>query len=970
MLSKFQDSESFGKDVTSFGADDEDRGGDNLLCRSCNRAFQNRYNFSRHVQAGLCTNALTCSYCKKKFTRKFALERHVESSHVTSTEATLSFCCGICPSAFASAAEVRDHRETEHVVPNHNFQQIDSAHRRQCIIYQSIFPDSIKVMDHGLFLSYDLVKDLIQTLLVEKDYFTVNLVMFVEMAKLDEKGEHVQTNVFPFRSQKIIVSRTADAIPLDDVANACGDIERNVDEFLFRGSGWKVVQPLFLNAEVVECLPLAGGVPPIPLHVSMWKRSKGIMVDANEESSRDHADGLCFYYAVARHLLGSEVEHDHLTEFVEHKLKKPKEGKLSATNGDIDAFEELNSEFDLAINVVYLNESSNVLPVRASKKLNAKNQIVLFLFYVTLDKETELNTMHYALVENPQRLFARRQQNVDGGIQRTSPVFVCWNCFNTFKRKSAYDEHTSFCHENDCIKIRMPPEGSSRKFMADAKASSKAFLSAFILIFDFEALQTEPDLPCSCTKEMRENRKWADSLTDEEKKEYALYETMLWGELWENYRHDREVAKLEKKKMPRPPRQSDIDPQPMKFCTHRVRVLKEQPPFGYSYILLDRDGNVKEHKVWYGEKCAEKFLDDVLRISEKWLPSVSPGKPMDLLTAEEKALLYSIPFCYLCDKAMDVNDRVLDHDHVNGKFLGVAHNECNLHRKETYSLTCFAHNFIGYDSHFLIRAINAHDNIYKVNAVPLNTQKFKAISINNRINFVDSLAFLGDSLQKLVNTLHESGSSFPITEQCRLLREHSKLKPLLRKKGVYPYSFTTSIKRLEECRELPPIEAFYNDLTGEPCTQEDYARAVAIWKTAKCKTMLDYTTVYLTSDVYLLADVVIDFRNKIWKNFGLDMCKYLSLPHLTFDCMLKNTGVEIAHIHNQEMADLLQKSIRGGHSFVNLRHAAKEEGEWTLLYLDANNLYGWAMKTALPLEGLCWMTDEEIAAYNPEKVSE
>ena len=42
-------------------------------------------------------------------------------------------------------------------------------------------------------------------------------------------------------------------------------------------------------------------------------------------------------------------------------------------------------------------------------------------------------------------------------------------------------------------------------------------------------------------------------------------------------------------------------------------------------------------------------------------------------------------------------------------------------------------------------------------------------------------------------------------------------------KGIYPYSYI-SPEKFEE-RELPPIDAFYNDLKDEPLSKEDYQRA-------------------------------------------------------------------------------------------------------------------------------------------------
>jgi hypothetical protein len=46
------------------------------------------------------------------------------------------------------------------------------------------------------------------------------------------------------------------------------------------------------------------------------------------------------------------------------------------------------------------------------------------------------------------------------------------------------------------------------------------------------------------------------------------------------------------------------------------------------------------------------------------------------------------------------------------------------------------------------------------------------------------------------------------------------------RKGVYPYSYMDSWERFNE-PELPPKEAFYNDLHDEPI--EDYLYAQRVW---------------------------------------------------------------------------------------------------------------------------------------------
>ena len=417
-------------------------------------------------------------------------------------------------------------------------------------------------------------------------------------------------------------------------------------------------------------------------------------------------------------------------------------------------------------------------------------------------------------------------------------------------------------------------------------------------------------------------------------------------------------------------------------------MLTHQPPFAYSLALVNRNKEVLVHKSYQGSDAADNFILTVLELAETYLPALSPGVPMEELTKEQKTMLYKENTCYLCDDTMAPSERVLDHDHITGEILGVAHNRCNLRRKETAKLACFCHNFQNYDSHFLIRAINRHVPNGKdcVKAIPLNTQKFKTLTVNNRIEFLDSVSFLPDSLAGLVDSLKKSNGTFPILRQVLVEREEDFA--MLTRKGVYPYSFAASEDLLNRTTKLPSIKHFANDLDGTKCSEADYNHAKKVWRQFGCKNMSDYTSLYCLSDVLLLADVVMERRDTMWNLFQLDMSRYLSLPHMALDIMLKMTEAEIELISDIDMNYSLMRNIRGGHSFVNLRYARqKKKGERaeqkpyrndnsvhyddgvdedvSISYLDANNLYGAAMSFPLPYSDFRWLEKEEVDVFDP-----
>ncbi len=467
-------------------------------------------------------------------------------------------------------------------------------------------------------------------------------------------------------------------------------------------------------------------------------------------------------------------------------------------------------------------------------------------------------------------------------------------------------------------------------------------------------------------------------MTAEKRQEDALEQKMLESELVFDRTKQLESRRKRKAGSSLPTFSYPRRLRPPVLCHHKTKVMHNQPPFAYSYVMVNREGEVLEDRVYIGEDAAEDFLTNVIALSNKYLPFLSPGSPLDIPPEEQDSIRESDDnVCHICDGPIEYGEAVLDHDHLTGKFVGTAHDRCNLLRREQLRLTCYAHNFTGYDSHFIIRALAKYPEYFSgLGAIPLNTQKFKTLNMNrNKVVFLDSCQFLPDTLASLVDMQREGGNTFPILSQ---LKTGSRRKEMMLRKGVYPYSSAVSKKILEEMTSLPPIEAFYNDLKGEACSEEDYRHAQTVWKAFDCQNMLDYTCLYVRTDSYLLAEVVIKFRETIYETFGLDMCQYLSLPHLAKDIMLKLTGAEIELVHDQEMSDLLQKNIRGGLSYVNVRHAKRKEVEGavatdyhpdrrSLMYFDANNLYGESMRYPLPLRGFRWLTEEEIAGFDSLK---
>ena len=79
-------------------------------------------------------------------------------------------------------------------------------------------------------------------------------------------------------------------------------------------------------------------------------------------------------------------------------------------------------------------------------------------------------------------------------------------------------------------------------------------------------------------------------------------------------------------------------------------------------------------------------------------------------------------------------------------------------------------------------------------------------------------------------------------------------------------------------------------------SDKEYLACIKIWNKFNTKNMGDYHDHYLKKDVLLLTDIFEKFIDKCLKFYKLDSCHYFSSPGLSWDAVLKMTGVELEKI--------------------------------------------------------------------------
>ena len=189
---------------------------------------------------------------------------------------------------------------------------------------------------------------------------------------------------------------------------------------------------------------------------------------------------------------------------------------------------------------------------------------------------------------------------------------------------------------------------------------------------------------------------------------------------------------------------------------------------------------------------------------------------------------------------------------------------------------------------------------------------------------------------------------------------------LLLTKGVYPCEYMDNWERFDET-SLPDKESFYSSLNMENTDDVDYGHGNNVFKIFKLKNLGEYHDLYVQSDTLLLADIFENFRNMCIKVYELDPAHFLSLPGLAWQACLKKINVKLELLTDYDMLLMVEEGIRGGichsiHRYAKMnnkymKYYDKNKESSYIEYLDANNLYGWAMSQRLPVNGFKWIND-------------
>lgn len=398
---------------------------------------------------------------------------------------------------------------------------------------------------------------------------------------------------------------------------------------------------------------------------------------------------------------------------------------------------------------------------------------------------------------------------------------------------------------------------------------------------------------------------------------------------------------------------------------------------GY-YVKCSYDDSLSFYRSYTGLDCMQWFVKELHQFAEDVETVFLCPLPMETLTPQQQRSFIRATHCHICEKPFTESDKkVRDHNHLDSKYRGAGHESCNLNFQDSHTIPVVFHNLSSYDGHLVIRALAETEG--QINLLPVNKEKYISFTKhipNNLVQFrfIDSIRFMAAGLDKLASYLED----YPILKS-EFKDMTEKQVNLLTRKGIFPYDYMNNWNKLLEM-QLPSKRDFYNSLNDTHVSDEAYAHAQSVWWTFKCKTMRDYSDLYMKTDILLLADIFEEFRLTCHKTYGLDPAFSYTLPGYAWQCMLYKTGQKLDLLTDLEMVMFIEKGIRGGLSQCSKRYAEannkyvpnydSSKDSTYLMYFDINNQYGWAMSQYLPFSGFKWMNERDVENFDVMTLSD
>ena len=243
-------------------------------------------------------------------------------------------------------------------------------------------------------------------------------------------------------------------------------------------------------------------------------------------------------------------------------------------------------------------------------------------------------------------------------------------------------------------------------------------------------------------------------------------------------------------------------------------------PVSFSVKFCSEVPELRFKPIYYaGKDAAKVFVSKIRQVARKINELFPDPMPMKR-TKEEQEKWEKETRCFACGKEFVPGDKnlkkVFDHDHYTGAYRSAMHSQCNFQCQDRKTFPIFLHNFSGYDSHLLLKELNAFDD-GEVKCLLRNEEKcisiMKKFHVSNHYDyqgvwrkkfvtfeFKDSFLFLSSSLENLAKSLGKE-------DFAPLAIRFGKEWELLTGKQVFPNRFLRGMESLSH-EGFVPIEEF------------------------------------------------------------------------------------------------------------------------------------------------------------------
>ena len=783
-------------------------------------------------------------------------------------------------------------------------------------------PDEVDFSHQVSFVGEDLKRILRAEV---EDHHHVSFIICLDITFIkDTTGE--SSTGFGIHTKRMSIQTEEDIEPA--VASFILQALNIIETVELRGSGWIFKNINKGTLHVSTFRPFTGASSFFPLPPKLRNKRACINVQNRDEK--------CFLWSILSALHPPSHHVDRVSKYSPFQHELNMEGlpmPMPVNKSMYLKFLELNPHIHLN---VFLYEEEEVVPFFQDPK---DPQHAINLLFI----QGPQGQGHYCWIKNFSAL-------VFGATKHHHQLLICFRCFGVFNTQSRLDQHLPDCHlltDPDGMKKIIPHCKECPQFDSDCEECrekvkisfsnfSAQLPTPFYFVCDFESTLTP-------VPEKKED--------EEQDTEYLAKHCPLSF-----------AAKLV-------------------FHPEYVNLPFFQHFANKDFIMESvNTGNTKS-----SQQLMEVFLSKIMELGRKLMDILTKTNVPMQETEESKRIFRESQKCGLCghdfeEDGFDV--KVRHHDHLTGKFICAAHQDCNVNCHYRYfKIPVIFHNLKGYDSKHIITGLSQLDpnSFSNLDVLAANAEQIKSITLGP-LRFLDSLQHLPSSLDGLVKALlsdcQENGEFNVQRARDKFGHLSSRFGhfpdqefALLLRKGVFPYAWMDCPEKLNETA-LPPKEDFFNDLEQEDISESDYSHAQAVWNTFHMKTFQDYHDLYLETDVLLLVDVLENYREISRESYNLDPLWFLTAPALTFSAALRKTKATLAILTDIDMFNFFQKGIRGGLSYVAKRRSIAnvpamssfkpDKPEKHLLYLDANNLYGASQMAPLPFGGFRWITPEDF----------